>query len=212
MWTLNRLNIVVVQLTLFQESTVSPFSSRDIEDLEDMEKEHFSHIWMNLIHKYRHRRQYIVFYHILSYHFLPQVTFCGVAVHCQVWAQEEEWSWFYCQVAKAIKALAASREQRETCPEKTDIQVFIAVLFKAEELCLVLKVGLKWDGTYKYLPHGKHHGVRDVRRCGTNYPLFPFLFIYLQKICVFSWLFERYTKKSKLILPQYCGHTCKNKV
>lgn len=51
----------------------------------------------------------------------------GVAVHRQIWAHEKEWSWLYNQVPSILgsdRSLAANRQKREVCPEKTNAWSF----------------------------------------------------------------------------------------
>lgn len=50
-----------------------------------------------------------------------------VAVYCEVGAQAEHWTWFYCQEPGAIKAQAASRQQGSTWSEQ-DHQIRIGPL------------------------------------------------------------------------------------
>lgn len=54
--------------------------------------------------------------------FLPVATVGGMTVNCQVGAQEEEFSWFYSQVAAAPPVGAASEQQRASCPEKSGVR------------------------------------------------------------------------------------------
>lgn len=61
--------------------------------------------------------------------FLPMETVFLMTVNGQVGAQEDEWSWFYRQVAAALQAEAANEQQRTFWPEKREMKkVLISTL------------------------------------------------------------------------------------
>lgn len=58
--------------------------------------------------------------------FLPVQTVFVMAVNGQIGAQEDEWSWFYRQVATALRAEADNEQQRASWPGKEMKKVLIS--------------------------------------------------------------------------------------